>query len=99
MALDPYRTIIRPVITEKTTHLAQTSGKRHGGTYTFEVHPDANKYEIRDAIEKLYGVKVVKVRTLTRLGKLRRFRYNVGRMKTTKRAVVTLDPNSAIDLF
>ena len=87
------------MITEKTTHLAQSSGKRHGGTYTFEVHPDANKYEIRDAIEKLYGVKVLKVRTQNRLGKLRRFRYNVGRMKTTKRAIVTLDPNSAIDLF
>ena len=97
--MDIYQTIVRPVITEKSTMQSDFHSDARGGAYTFEVHPDANKTQIKDAIEKIYRVKVVGVRTLNKSGKLRRFRQSFGQSKATKRAVVVLDNNSAIDLF
>ncbi len=97
--MDIYHTIIRPLVTEKSTHQARQSGGATGGTYSFEVHPDANKVQIRDAVEKIYGVKVVDVRTSNRPGKPRRFRLRMGTTRHTKKAVVTVDKNSHIDLF
>lgn len=97
--MDLYHTIIRPLVTEKTSHQAQQTGQRRGGTYTFEVHELANKVQIKDAVEKIYGVKVLEVRTSTRPGKLRRFRWKTGRTRQIKKAMVTVDPNSHIDLF
>lgn len=97
--MDIYHTIVRPLITEKSTHLSQTKAKERGGIYTFEVNPKARKPEIKDAIEKIYGVKVLSVHTQNRRGKTRRFRLRVGESSGTKRAIVTVDPNSAIDLF
>ncbi len=97
--MDIYHTIIRPLVTEKTTHQARSTAKNHGGTYSFEVHDEANKTQIKDAVEKIYGVKVVNVRTANRAGKLRRFRFRFSRTPQTKKAIVTVDRDSHIDLF
>lgn len=97
--MDIYNTIIRPLVTEKSNHQAHQEGARHGATYSFEVHVDANKAQVKDAVEKVYGVKVLTVRTMNRPGKLRRFRFRYGLTAHTKKAVVTVDKNSHIDLF
>ncbi len=97
--MDLYHVIIRPLITEKSTHQTKSVTTHAGGTYSFEVHPDANKVQIKDAIEKVYRVKVVDVRTSNRPGKVRRFRLRLGRTRHTKKAVVTVDKDSHIDLF
>jgi large subunit ribosomal protein L23 len=86
--------IIRPLITEKSTHQQQTRN-----AYAFEVHSEANKHQIKDAIEKQYQVKVLDVRTMTRKGKPRRSRFKVTTTSDWKRAIVVLDENSRIDLF
>ena len=86
--------IIRPLITEKSTHQQTTRN-----AYAFEVEPSANKIQIRQAVEKLYNVKVVDVRTMTRKGKPRRSRYRMTKTSDWKRAVVVLDENSRIELF
>ena len=97
--MDIYHTIIRPLVTEKSTHQARRETKDHGGSYTFEVHHEANKAEVKDAVEKIYGVKVKNVRTSNRPGKVRRFRWRYGQTRQTKKAVVTVDRDSHIDLF
>ncbi len=97
--MDIYHTIIRPLVTEKSTHQARQSTVRAGGTYSFEVHSQANKAQIKDAVEKIYGVRVMEVRTSNRPGKLRRFRWKYGRTSQVKKAVVTVDKDSHIDLF
>jgi len=97
--MDVYHTIIRPLVTEKSSFQARQSSKRGGGTYAFEVHPDANKIQIKEAVERIYGVKVVEVRTSNRPGKLRRFRFKYGRTRRIKKAIVTVDKDSHIDLF
>jgi large subunit ribosomal protein L23 len=97
--MDIYHTIVRPLITEKSTFQARQTAKEHGGTYSFEVHSLANKAQIKDAVEKIYRVNVVDVRTSNRPGKLRRFRFRFGRTRKTKKAVVTVDRDSHIDLF
>lgn len=97
--MDIYNTVIRPLVTEKTTHQARGSSEKRGGAYSFEVHPEANKAQIRDAIEKIYGVRILSVRTANKMGKLRRYRLRFGRTRQTKKAVVTVDRDSHIDLF
>lgn len=97
--MDIYHTIIRPIVTEKSSHQARSSAKEHGGVYTFEVASHANKAEIRDAVEKIYGVKVVDVRTQLREGKARRWRQFRGNARMWKRALVTVNKDSHIDLF
>ncbi|MGD8452950.1 MAG: 50S ribosomal protein L23 [Phycisphaerae bacterium] len=97
--MDVYHTIIRPLVTEKSSFQARQSTKERGGTYSFEVHADANKAQIRDAVEKIYGVKVLDVRTSNRPGKLRRYRWKFGRTRQIKKAIVTVDHDSHIDLF
>lgn len=97
--MDIYHTVIRPLVTEKSTFQARESSKAGGGSYSFEVHPMANKTQIRDAIEKIYGVKVLDVRTSNRPGKVRRFRFQFGQTRQTKKAIVTVDKDSHIDLF
>ena len=86
--------IIRPLVTEKSTHQQQTRN-----AYAFEVHKDANKPQIKHAVEELYNVKVVGVRTMTRKGKPRRTKTKMTTSSDWKRAVVVLDENSRIDLF
>ena len=103
--MDIYHTIIRPLVTEKGTHQSQVPHERtrtrpaRGGAYTFEVHLKANKAQIRQAIEKIYNVRVVSVRTSTRSGKRRRYRMTMGTTRGWKKAVVVLHPDSHIDLF
>ena len=103
--MDIYHTIIRPMVTEKGTHQSQVtweaskSRPARGGAYTFEVHPKANKTQVRQAIEKIYNVKVLSVRTANHLGKRRRYRTSYGTTRSWKKAVVVLDPNYHIDLF
>jgi len=103
--MDIYHIIIKPLVTEKGTHQSQVSHpatktrQARGGAYTFEVHAKANKAEIRQAIEKIYNVRVLSVRTATRRGKKRRYRMTTGTTRQWKKAVVVLDPNYHIDLF
>ena len=67
--------------------------------YTFLVHPDANKTEIKIAVEKIFGVKVTAVNTINRKGKARRTRNGVGTRKDTKRAIVSVAVGQSIDIF
>jgi len=92
--MDPYQVIIKPLITEKGTLMNEQLNQ-----YPFQVHPDANKQQIKEAVQRIYEVRVAKVRTMSRKGKQRRFRYKVGRTVGLKRAIVTLHPDDHIDLF
>ncbi len=86
--------IFGPLITEQGTHLA---GKI--GAYAFEVNREANKQQIKGAVERLYTVKVSKVRTANRKGKFRRKGRTWGYMPNWKKAVVYLEADYHIDLF
>ena len=103
--MDIYQIIKRPLVTEKGTHQSQlsfeatTSRVARGGSYAFEVHSKATKPMIRQAVEKIYGVKVLSVRTANRSGKRRRVRYKMGKTADWKKAIIVLDANSHIDLF
>lgn len=92
--MDPYTIVIRPLVTEKGTTLNEEMNQ-----YPFEVHPDANKFQIAEAIRKIYGVRVIRVRTMNHHGKARRFRFAAGRTRRRKKAVVTLHEEDRIDLF
>ena len=87
--------IVSPVVSEKSYALMEA------GVYTFKVHPDASKPQIRDAVQEIFGVKVAKVNTLNRPGKRKRNRrtFTYGRRPDTKRAIVTLVEGDSIDLF
>ncbi len=103
--MDIYHVIKRPLVTEKGTHQSQqshtatASRPARGGSYAFEVHPAATKGTIRQAIEKIYNVKVLSVRTANRKGKQRRVRFKVGKTPDWKKAVVVLREDHHIDLF
>jgi large subunit ribosomal protein L23 len=92
--MDNTNVIIKPLVTEKSTHQQATRN-----AYAFQVHPEANKHQIREAVEKIYEVKVIDVRTMTRKGKPRRAKFKMATTSAWKRAVVVLDENSRIDLF
>ena len=84
----------KPLLTEKSTHLINESN-----TYTFVVDRRARKGQIKDSIERLYGVKVENVRTITRKPKSRRLRYGWVDMGEHKKAMVRLSEGSSIELF
>ncbi|RIJ76883.1 50S ribosomal protein L23 [Nakamurella silvestris] len=91
---NPRDIILAPVVSEKSYGLLET------GKYTFIVHPDSNKTQIKIAIEKIFDVKVTSVNTLNRNGKRKRTRAGFGQRKSTKRAIVTLSPGSKpIEIF
>lgn len=92
---DPRDVIIKPVVSEKSYGLLDN------GVYTFIVHPDSSKPEIRDAIEKIFNVRVEKVNTLNRIGKRKRNRrsFTYGKRSDTKRAIVTLKGDDRIEMF
>jgi large subunit ribosomal protein L23 len=91
---DPRDIILSPVISEKSYGLIEDN------VYTFIVHPDSNKTQIKIAVEQIFNVKVVSVNTANRQGKRKRTRTGFGKRKATKRAIVTLAPGSKpIDLF
>lgn len=85
---DPRDILLAPVISEKSYGLIEE------GTYTFLVHPDSNKTQIKIAVEKVFGVKVTSVNTANRQGKRKRTRTGFGQRKSTKRAIVTLAADS-----
>lgn len=93
--MDPHQVVIRPVISEKSYNLIETQGH-----YTFEVHRQANKNQIRQAIETIFDVKVARVNTANVRGKPKRqgFRSR-GRTAARKKAIVLLAEGDEIELF
>ena len=89
-----HRTIVRPIITEKSSVAYQERGE-----YTFEVAPEASKPAIRQAIERLFGVKVTGVWTSNQRGKTRRVGKTAGRRPNWKKAVVKLREGDTIEIF
>lgn len=92
--LRPYQVLIRPLVTEKGTHLST-----HHNAYTFMVNIIATKLDVKNAVQELFNVRVEGVRTQLRHGKKRRYRQRLGEMKDWKRAVVTLHPDDKIEFF
>ncbi|MFN3477377.1 MAG: 50S ribosomal protein L23 [Candidatus Methylomirabilales bacterium] len=91
---DPWTIILRPLITEKGTLL-----KEQANQYLFEVAKDANKIEVKQAVEVLFKVKVLDVHTISLKGKRRRLGRFVGRTPDWKKAVVTLKEGQSIEFF
>jgi large subunit ribosomal protein L23 len=91
---DPYQIVRRPLVTEKGTGMAEK-----GNAYTFEVAPDANKVEIRKAIEKLFDVRVVSVNTMLRKGKVKGQGFRSWQRADRKRAIVKLAPGQSIEFI
>lgn len=92
--LEPHQIVLRPLVTEKGTH----QSTRHNA-YTFEVHPLADKAQIRDAVQHLFKVRVVGVRTMNCLGKHKRFKGELGQLSNWKKAIVKLDKDDKIDFI
>jgi large subunit ribosomal protein L23 len=90
---DPRDILLAPVISEKSYGLLDEN------KYTFIVHPDANKTQIKIAVEEVFGVSVTGVNTANRQGKRIRTRRGFGRRKDTKRAIVSLAQGDRIDIF
>jgi len=96
MSLDAFSTIIRPVVSEKSTVIG------YQGKYIFEVAPDANKIQIKHAVEEAFANKKVQVEAVNILhvrGKVRRRGRSVGMTRSWKKAVVTLRAGQRLDLF
>lgn len=91
---DPRQIVLRPLVTEKATTLKDAHNQ-----VTFQVALDANKVQVRHAVEAIFKVKVTGVRTQVVFGKLKRMGRYMGRRSSWKKAVVTLGPGSKIELF
>ena len=91
--MEPTQVIIRPVLSEKTFALAEA------GKYTFRVHDKAHKTQIRQAIEQLFDVKVVGVRTASVKSKPKRRGQTAGRTRQWKKAIVQVRPGDTIPIF
>ena len=91
--MNAHDVIIRPIVSEKSYDLMEQ------GRYTFEVHRDAVKEQIAQAIEEIFSVRVEKVNTMNVSGKPRKLRYNKGLSRSWKKAIVTLKAGDTIDLF
>ena len=94
MNLSDHGILLRPILTEKTTF-----GIEVLNAYVFEVHPSANKIQIRKAVETLFDVKVTKVNVRNRKGKRKRVGSSVGYGKDTKHAVVTLAAGDKLEIY
>ncbi|EAQ82602.1 MULTISPECIES: 50S ribosomal protein L23 [Blastopirellula] len=94
LTLDPHQVLVRPLVTEKGVERSTEQNQ-----YAFEVSPQATKEDVRRAVETLFEVKVAKVRTQTRKGKTRRYKFRNGMTKAWKKALVTLDAEHRIDFF
>jgi large subunit ribosomal protein L23 len=92
-AIHPYDVLVRPLITEKGTYLSGLS------KYPFEVRMDANKLQIKEAVELAFNVRVASVNTMIMHGKMRRVGKNLGLTKDWKKAIVTLEPGQTIEIF
>jgi large subunit ribosomal protein L23 len=91
--MDHSQVIIRPVVSEKSYALATV------GKYTFRVHPDAHKTQIKQAVEALFGVRVLGVRTSSVPSKPKRRGYTAGRTRQWKKAVVQVREGDTIPIF
>lgn len=89
-----YDVVLRPVISEKAD-----IQREEDNIYCFEVHKDANKFEVKRAIEQLFAVKVQQVRTMVVRGKMKRVRRTSGKQRNWKKAYVTLKEGDRIDLY
>ena len=89
-----YEIIKRPIISEKSTALTELASK-----YVFEVDSNANKHEIRDAVQQLFKVNVREVRTLMVHGKVKRMARSTVKRSNWKKAIVTLKEGDKIELF
>ena len=94
MNLSDHGVLLRPILTEKTTFAIEVLN-----AYVFEVHPSANKIQIRKAVETLFDVKVTKVNVRNRKGKRKRVGRSVGYGKDTKHAVVTLAAGDKLEIY
>jgi large subunit ribosomal protein L23 len=92
--LRPHQVLIRPLVTEKGTH----QSTRYNA-YTFMVHTHATKTQIAAAVQELFNVRVERVRTQTRKGKVARYRQSIGKQPDWKRAIVTLNAEDKIDFI
>ena len=92
--MDDFNIIVRPLVTEQGMHFANVRG-----AYSFEVNSKANKSQIKNAVERIYSVKVDKVRTANYRGKYRHRGRHFGMTPSWKKAVVYLKPEFHIDLF
>ncbi len=90
---DPRDILLAPVVSEKSYSLLDEN------KYTFLVSPQANKTEIKIAVEQIFNVKVLSVNTINRQGKTRRTRFGLGKRSDTKRAIVTVAEGQRIDIF
>ncbi len=94
MKRNPRDIIFEPVVSEKSYDLIQDFN-----TYTFIVDKRANKTEIKQAIAEIFDVRVTRVNTINRIGKVKRTGWKMGKRADTKRALVTLAVGSSIDIF
>jgi large subunit ribosomal protein L23 len=92
--LESHQVIVTPLVTEKGTHQST-----HLNAYPFQVNIWATKEQIKAAVEELFNVRVLKVRTQQRLGKKRRYRFKVGRLPHWKKAIVTLHADDKIEFY
>lgn len=94
LQLEPYQVIVRPLVTEKGVHQSEKLN-----AYAFQIHNQATKGDVKKAVEQLWNVRVVEVRTQTRKGKPRRSRLQMGRTADWKKAVVQLHEEDRISFF
>lgn len=94
IALEPHQVIVKPLVTEKGMHKSTRNN-----AYAFEINRLATKEDVRRAVETLFEVKVLKVATQNRKGKVRRTRFKLGQTKDWKKAIVTLDEEHRINFF
>ena len=94
LQLAPHQILLRPRVTEKGVHRATRNNQ-----YAFEIHREATKFDVKRAVEELFDVKVAKVRTQKRKGKMRRYRFRYGRTADWKKAIVQLHEDHRIDFF
>lgn len=96
MALNAWTALVRPVISEKSTMLSEQ------GKYVFEVAPEANKIQVKQAVEQAFASRKIQVRSVTMMhvpGKMRRLGRHSGMTRAWKKAIVTLVPGQTLDLF
>ena len=92
--LEPFQVVLRPLVTEKGTHLSEKYN-----SYTFAVNPLATKSDIKHAVEHLWDVRVLKIRTQNRHGKPRRHKLKLGHTSDWKKAIVQLHEEDRIAFF
>ncbi len=92
--LRPHQILIRPLVTEKGTHLSQ-----HHNAYTFMVNLHATKTEVKSAVQEMFNVRVSHVCTQIRHGKKRRYKNRMGELRDWKRAIVTLHVDDRIEFY